>query len=208
MLTRIRALAWLLVLSVGVGSAAAQPVTYYLRPGSTDQQGCFHLCACFVSSNEPLRGRFDLTPTQPDPVFMNFAVSNVVFRSPAFHQTFVGSGTYQIGGDPAALQRMRLDLSIDGLDPLHWDSLYQTPAASSPAINAVLTINNYECYDIVLTLKATPLRSDWNADGAITTTDIFDFLNTWLAGDGDANDDGQTGTADIFAFLDDWFAGR
>ena len=54
-----------------------------------------------------------------------------------------------------------------------------------------------------------PRRSDWNADGQLTVTDIFAFLSDWFrqASGADYDQSGVTSVSDIFAFLADWFAG-
>ena len=70
-----------------------------------------------------------------------------------------------------------------------------------------ITVPTSTCSSTVLNILATPLASDWNADGATTTSDIFDFINGWLAGDGDADEDGFTTTSDIFTFINAWLAG-
>jgi hypothetical protein len=181
--------------------------TYHLRPPSSIQQGCFIGCACFTTLQEPLRGSFVMTPALPDPVFNNYTITSVDLRAPVFATQLVGAGVYQIGGDPAALDRMQLDMSLNAQPVQHWDSGYTPPTANFPAISKVLTINNYQCYDVVLTIHASPLRSDWNADGVLSVHDIFDFVNSWLAGDGDEDDNGQTNVADVFAFINDWFSG-
>lgn len=188
------------------GAASAQGVRYYLRQGSMHQSGCFEGCRCALWLQEPLAGAFILTPTTSVPGFVNYTVTDADFRATTFNQNWLGAGTFQVGGDPAALQRMELNLSINGDPARHWDSLPMSIGAASPAIHTVLTINQYQCFDIVLTLRATPFRSDWNASGAITTQDIFAFLGGWFAGDADANGDGLTNQQDLFAFLNDWFA--
>ncbi len=52
-------------------------------------------------------------------------------------------------------------------------------------------------------------RADFNASGTVTTQDIFDFLNAWLAGlpSADFNNAGGLEVQDIFDFLNAWFAG-
>ncbi|HMN39520.1 MAG TPA: hypothetical protein PKE29_01655 [Phycisphaerales bacterium] len=50
-------------------------------------------------------------------------------------------------------------------------------------------------------------RCDWNNSGALEVQDIFDFLNSWFAGDGDVNSDGTLNVQDIFDFLNCWLAG-
>lgn len=185
--------------------AALGQTTYYLRQ-STSQQGCFIGCACLLTLKEPLTGSFVLTPSTPDPVFQNYTISNANFlMGNGWNQTFAGNGTYQVGGDPAALERMQLDLTVNAAFPHHWDSGHQAPSSPAPAIHSVLTINNYQCYDIELTINATPFRSDWNADGAINIDDVFAFVNDWFNGKGDANGDGTTNLGDVFAFVIDWF---
>jgi hypothetical protein len=191
-----------------ITSASGQVGTmYHLRPPSTIQQGCFIGCACITTLQEPLRGTFVLTPAFPDPVFSNYSVTSVDLRAPTFGTHLLGSGIFQVGGDPAALERMQLDLSIGGQDVQHWDSGYTPPHSSPLAINQTLTIHNYQCYDVVLTIHASAFRSDWNTDGVVNVQDIFSFINTWLAGDGDADGNGQTSVIDVFTFINDWFAG-
>jgi hypothetical protein len=49
---------------------------------------------------------------------------------------------------------------------------------------------------------------DFNRSGSLSTQDIFDFLNAWLAGEprGDFNGNGLS-VQDIFDFLNAWLAG-
>jgi cytochrome c peroxidase len=51
--------------------------------------------------------------------------------------------------------------------------------------------------------------ADMNADGAITTADVFSYLNAWFAGDprADYNGDTHIEIQDIFDFLSGWFGG-
>jgi hypothetical protein len=51
--------------------------------------------------------------------------------------------------------------------------------------------------------------ADFNASGALTPQDIFDFLNAWFAGlsAADFNRSGSLTTQDIFDFLNAWFTG-
>jgi hypothetical protein len=52
-------------------------------------------------------------------------------------------------------------------------------------------------------------RADFNNSGGVTTQDIFDFLNGWLAGNVAADFNGINGleVQDIFEFLNAWFVG-
>lgn len=51
--------------------------------------------------------------------------------------------------------------------------------------------------------------ADFNADGAVDTRDVIEFLNAWAAGDGSADIDGNgaVDTRDVIAFLNAWTVG-
>ncbi len=48
---------------------------------------------------------------------------------------------------------------------------------------------------------------DVNADLAIDSQDVFDFLTAFFAGDSDFNADGATNSQDFFDFLTAFFTG-
>ncbi len=50
-------------------------------------------------------------------------------------------------------------------------------------------------------------RPDWNDDTTLGVQDIFDFLASYFASDGDFNGDGATTVQDIFDFLSAYFTG-
>jgi hypothetical protein len=52
----------------------------------------------------------------------------------------------------------------------------------------------------------TPMLSDFNVDGVVNVQDIFDYLESWVAGAerADFNRDGATSVQDIFDFLSAW----
>lgn len=55
----------------------------------------------------------------------------------------------------------------------------------------------------------TICRADYDCDGRLAISDIFAYLNAWLAGDyrADFEGTGPASPANILAFLADWFAG-
>jgi hypothetical protein len=55
----------------------------------------------------------------------------------------------------------------------------------------------------------TPALSDFNVDGVVNVQDIFDYLESWVAGTerADFNRDGATSVQDIFDFLSAWSDG-
>ncbi len=48
---------------------------------------------------------------------------------------------------------------------------------------------------------------DWNVSGTIGLQDLFDFLASFFAGNGDFDSNGTTSLQDLFDFLECWFAG-
>ena len=51
--------------------------------------------------------------------------------------------------------------------------------------------------------------ADFNDDGEVNTTDVFDFLTAWFAGESiaDVNGSGAVNAQDIFDYLNSWYAG-
>jgi hypothetical protein len=195
--------------TTSLGQTTPPSRVYHLRSGSLDQEGCFGACACAVQLPDAMRGTFVLTPTTPDPLYQNYTISNVQWRVPALPRTLAGSGTYRIGGEVAIQQQMTLQLNFNGQQTLHnFDSGLVGPSSPGfPVIHIHLHVPNSLCWNTELEVLATPFIGDWNADGVLQAQDIFDFLNSWFAGDGDANEDGVTNLQDVFDFVNGWFAG-
>jgi hypothetical protein len=211
MITRTRTAALLasaaaLLVSAAPTLAAPPGVVYHLRQGSTAQEGCSGMCACALFPAEPLRGLFILSPSTPDPVYHNFTLDSIHLRVPTLQQSFAGFGTYRYADGLPGAEQVQLDMAVNGDTTLQWFGGRRVYMSTQPILQFSASLPG-NCFDIALFIKATPFVSDWNADGAITTTDIFDFLNGWFAGDGDANDDGLIATDDIFAFVNAWMAG-
>ena len=51
------------------------------------------------------------------------------------------------------------------------------------------------------------MRSDWNNDGNVNSTDFFLFLFDFFNGDADFNHDGTVDSFDFFGFLNAFFHG-
>lgn len=83
----------------------------------------------------------------------------------------------------------------------------------TPSTTGHLTLNRFaiatgaNAATTVVVTTVAGSSPDWNRSGDITINDIFDFLNSWFAGNGDFNTTGGTTLQDVFDFLNAWFAG-
>lgn len=66
-----------------------------------------------------------------------------------------------------------------------------------------------QAYNVVMALMPRVPLADFNRDGVVSVSDVFDFLNSWFAAGlgADWNGDGTIAVTDIFEFLNDWFTG-
>jgi hypothetical protein len=194
----------LVALSVA-SSAPAQ--TYHLRAPSSITEQCDPGggCTCDTQRNEPLRGRFTLSLLTSDPARDTFSIDSIDLYGATLAQYFTGAGEYIVGNGLPGEQRTTADVAINRMPPVHSDYARRAYLRRT-VIDTTISLQN-DCTFTVLNITATPFTSDWNADGEVTTADLFDFINSWFAGDGDANDDTVADTQDIFTFLNAWFAG-
>jgi hypothetical protein len=72
----------------------------------------------------PLRGTFQLVFREQDPLFTIYDVKDISFEggSGAFTYTVIGEGTYEIGGEVAAMQRMQLTAQINDVSGIELES--------------------------------------------------------------------------------------
>ena len=110
--------------------------------------------------------------------------------------------SYQVDGNGDAIESSRR-IFLTGLsgaeggtrDPLTGDFLFSTFGGG----NRVLIVTGFD----------PNCDANYNADCAINTLDVLDFLNDWASGNprADFNDDGHVNTLDVLAFLNAWSAG-
>lgn len=177
----------LLVLPAAVSTAAAQtlsrqPILYELGKDSTYQQGCFAPCLCPIMYTERVRGRFILTPLGSDPLFNNFAVTNVKWIAVvgSVERVLTGSGTYRVGGEFAVMHHLSLDLQTDGGPVERFDSGLVPGGGNFPAIDISISIHGFYCFDTGVHVRAWPamrvdVRTDriaWDPARAATCYDV------------------------------------
>jgi len=154
---RILVLAGAVAVVATTSAFAATP--YALREPSEQQIGCLWQCACPVLFRSPLKGTFALTPNGSDGTYDIFAVSGVnwVVTGDQGTHTATGSGTYRKSIAAASpLQRLELDLSLDGGAPLHFDSGVVPESAPWPAVEIDVSRHKEQCYDTLFAVRASP----------------------------------------------------
>ena len=163
-----------------------------------------------------MRGTFALTLITVGNATDFYAISDVnwsVSSGPMLN----GSGTFAAGPAPFnPSQHMSLDLTISPATPpwtgvQHFDTTTAAGArtVAPPVISIQLANSETGCPGVRVWVVASRYRSDWDASGTISVTDIFGYLNAWFAGSGyaDFNASNTLEVQDIFDFLGAWFAG-
>lgn len=139
---------------------ATAPVLYRIDPAGNYTEGCYPPCACPIFYTEDLLGTFTLAFTFSDPAYFDhyrFDAVNWVVSFGAIDKRVTGSGEYILGGQVAILQRLQLDLSVDGAAPEHFDSGLQQGGGSFPRVAIDVSLNGMFCYDKVYSIQATPV---------------------------------------------------
>ena len=163
---RVHALAPLLLLALttfGAQARAGQTDStnvqqhYVLSSESRYMTGCFGMCACPVILTSGLKGTFDLRHVGFDGLYDNYDVLNVRWTAQDTTATISmqGSGTYRVGGEVAIQQQMKLDLTVGGGAPLHFDSGLVSGGGSFPRITIDISLHqNTACKDTVMHVDA------------------------------------------------------
>lgn len=127
----------------------SKPMQYKLEAPSAFQTGCILA--------HPLKGTFTLEHTGSDPLFENYRVADVrwVVTDATTYFTITGSGTYRIGGEFAVQHQLVLDLSLDGGEPLRFDSGLILTEYQFPNIVIDVRRNGSACSDTVIHVDAT-----------------------------------------------------
>ncbi len=140
------------------------PIQYTLGPGSVQEYGCFGPCACPVLFSGPVKGDFTFYRTSIDPLFTHYALLNIAWTYTVNNGSggtprvahVRGNGTYELGGEVAALQRMTLDITTD--DTLHqqFDSGLVPVRAAFPVIDIDVQLRVNACFDSMFRIVAAP----------------------------------------------------
>jgi len=136
-------------------SPAPTPI-YRITADSSFEDGCFDPCLCPVHFNDHLEGTMRFVPAPPEPGFVVQEVREVNWLVPGLDWWVTGSGTYPLGGQPL-MQRLELDLLVDGRDVQHFDSGLVLVDAAQPGIAITISMNNLVCHDTVFHLAARPI---------------------------------------------------
>lgn len=137
-----------------------RPHAYRLTSESFYEEGCYDPCMCPILHGDDLNGRFVLVPRGVEDGFLVHSVSNISLKvSGRNRATATGSGTYRISLDRPQLQRMELDLTLDGGEPQRFDSGLVAVEHPFPGIDITVSMNGMYCWDTVFSIRSTPGRS-------------------------------------------------
>ena len=144
----------------GASGQTGPPTTqhYELTSESRFETGCFGPCACPVIFTNPIKGTFDLRHVGFDGLYDVYDVLNVRWTVPdtTSNITIQGSGTYRVGGEVAVQHQMKLDVTVGGGAPLHFDSGLVSGGGSFPRITIDVSLHqNTACRDTVMHVDAT-----------------------------------------------------
>ncbi len=148
-----------MVIALLVSGTVKAAVVYRLNPGSTYQEGCVAPCTCPVSTIGKIKGTFRLVQLTPTPLFTRYRVAKVswvvIDPNEEVVHTIRGHGIYRLGGEIALMQQLILDLSIDGADPVVFDSGLVPVESAFPNIS-ISVDRGTKCYDTWLDINAGP----------------------------------------------------
>lgn len=135
------------------------PHSYELTSDSFYEEGCYDPCLCPIFLGDDLDGRFVLVPRGVEDGFLVHSISSVSLKVFGQHGlTATGAGTYRISTGRPRLQRMELDLSLDGGEPERFDSGLVPAGYPFPEINITVSMNGMYCWDTVFSIRSAPRR--------------------------------------------------
>lgn len=140
--------------------ATPDSLVYALDPSAGEfEWGCFAPCECPVLVQAPLTGTFLLRRASIGPLYTNYDVLDVRWKTTQNTQTvaITGSGTYRRGGEVENMEQLTLDLSFDGAPSQHFDSGLRQAGAAFPVIDTRLSLHDEYCHDSVLVVVAKPI---------------------------------------------------
>ncbi len=160
----------------------------------------------------PIEGTFQLGKVDENPLFTTYRVEEINFKdsSGTWNLHIQGGGSYQVGGEVAVVQEMRLNITVTlGVDPLP-DALLESGriagGAGFPEIDIQLMHKDppspIHVYSLIL--LATPAedpsvefrRGDSNGDGAVDISDAIHMIWWLFSGETTACRDASDGNGD------------
>jgi hypothetical protein len=84
-------------------------------------------------------------------------------------------------------------------------SLIDVPVVAGVTCKIVIGVGEGRGTGFFTISEAPACPCDWNHDGALDTSDFFDFLRAFFAGDADFDSSGHTDSQDFFSFVSCFF---
>lgn len=117
------------------------------------------------------------------------------------------------GGTQSVLAAPRSDTTIGGYNGYtftivrHWEERAAGTWTLRLADEVAGGTGTFSSWQLRLHGYQPVCRCDWNISGTATLQDLFDYLNSYFAAQGDFSGDGATTLQDLFDFLECWFTG-
>lgn len=134
------------------------PVVYELVDEAFFEEGCFSPCLCPIYSLTDFLGTFGLEPADDEGSWEVYTISDAVWEMSSdfgIARRATGSGILRIDTD-RGLQRLQMDLQLDGEDVRQFDSGVVPLEAEWPALSVRITEDDLYCFDTVFHVKAEP----------------------------------------------------
>lgn len=108
---------------------------------------------------------------------------------------------YGVPGDGSGVQRVRFT------SVRHWGELSDGVWRLGVFDGTGLRSGTVAGWSVTVNGAAPECVADWNRDGAVSVSDILDYLTSWSSGSGDMNYDGEISVGDALDFLGSWSVG-
>jgi hypothetical protein len=144
---------------MGPGTVAGSTAAYTITAPSAYEVGCFGPCDCAVHE-APMTGTFTLRYLGSDPLYSHYAIeafaASIAASATTSGGAVTGSGTYDLGGEVAVMQRLVLDLKFADGTVRRFDSGTVQGGGGFPGIDASAALHGFACVDTVVRLVAKP----------------------------------------------------
>jgi len=201
-----------------MASAQAHPTRQYLlEAGSSLRvERCLGPCDCALGPQTGAAyGSFDLRLVTPGDVFDIYEVSRVSIIAQVAGQTYQlsGAGFLRDATELAGVHIMELDLSIDGVEPVHFSSGFVTTVGRlHPYLDIAVATEVLGCHRYTIQIfSQAGCVADFDQNGRVDPDDLADFIAAYFSVEPpprvDVDSNGVVNPDDLADFIARYFDG-